>query len=114
MVAAAPTGKAGAPSVGEFHSHLVGGRRMTVLKYFALPIAAGLLIAAELGAQNLTGTLSGRVVDSTTQQPLAGATVRIEGTQRGTLTADNGMFTFGGVAAGTHQLRVSRIGYAPL
>jgi iron complex outermembrane receptor protein len=87
---------------------------MTLLKYFVLPVTAGLLLAAKVDAQNLTGTISGRVVDSATSQPLAGATVRIEGTQRGTLTADNGTFTLGGVPAGTHQLRVSRIGYSPL
>jgi len=87
---------------------------MTLLRYFVLPIAGGMLMAAQLGAQDLTGAITGRVVDSTTQQPLAGVTIRIEGMQRGTITADNGGFTLGAVPVGTHQVRATRIGYAPL
>ena len=87
---------------------------MAMVRFLVLAITGGLLLAAPIDAQDLTGTISGRVVDSTTQQPLAGATVRVEGTQRGTITADNGGFTIGGVPAGTHQVRATRIGYAPL
>jgi iron complex outermembrane receptor protein len=87
---------------------------MALVKSFVVAIAGVLLIGTQLDAQDLTGTISGRVVDSTSQQPLAGATVRIDGTQRGTITADNGGFTLGGVPAGTHQVRVTRIGYAPV
>ena len=87
---------------------------MAMVRFLVLALTGGLLLAAPIDAQDLTGTISGRVVDSTTQQPLAGATVRVEGTQRGTITADNGGFTIGGVPAGTHQVRATRIGYAPL
>jgi TonB-linked SusC/RagA family outer membrane protein len=77
-------------------------------------LVGGLLWAAQLGAQAPTGTITGRVVDSATQRPLPGATIRIEGTQRGAITGDDGAFRMAGVPAGTHQVRAARIGYAPL
>ena len=85
-----------------------------VLRYFVLAAIGGLLSAAQLGAQVLTGTITGRVADSATARPLAGATVRVEGTQRGAITGDDGVYTVSGVPAGTHQVRATRIGYAPL
>jgi TonB-dependent starch-binding outer membrane protein SusC len=74
-------------------------------------VVVGLLWAARLGAQG-TGTISGRAVDSTSQQPLSSVTVMIVGTQRGTLTRNDGGFAMSGVPAGTVRLRASRIGYA--
>ncbi|HEY0777789.1 MAG TPA: carboxypeptidase-like regulatory domain-containing protein, partial [Gemmatirosa sp.] len=59
-----------------------------------------------------TGTITGRVVDSTTQQPLPGATIRLNGTERGASTREDGSFTLTAVPTGQQQLRVSRIGYA--
>jgi len=87
---------------------------MTPVRYFVLAIAGGLLSAAQLGAQVTTGTITGRVADSASLRPLPGATIRIEGTQRGAITGDDGGFTVGGVPAGTHQVRATRIGYAPM
>ena len=74
-------------------------------------LVGGLLLAAPLGAQGTTGTITGRVIDAPTQQPLAAVTVVIEGTQRGTLSRPDGNFTLSDVPAGTHQLRATRIGY---
>jgi TonB-dependent starch-binding outer membrane protein SusC len=71
-----------------------------------------LLCAVPLAAQTPTGTITGRVFDATTMQPLAGATVAVEGTQRGTATRSDGAFLLTGVPVGTHQLRASLIGYA--
>jgi iron complex outermembrane receptor protein len=67
---------------------------------------------AQAGAQEATGTISGRVVDSTSQQPLAGVTVRISGTQRGALTQADGAFILPGVPAGPQPIQANRIGYA--
>ena len=77
----------------------------------AVPILALLsLRSLPLAAQN-TGTISGRVTDSTTQQPLSGVQLQVVGTDRRTLTADDGNFLLSDVPAGVHQLRASRIGY---
>ena len=64
-----------------------------------------------LAAQN-TGTITGRVMDSTTQQPLSGVTMQVVGTDRRTLTGEDGNFLLTDVPAGIQQLRASRIGYA--
>ena len=77
-------------------------------------IVGGLLLAVPLGAQETTGTITGRVIDGPTQQPLAAVTVVIEGTQRGTLSRPDGVFLLSGVPAGTHSLRATRIGYDPV
>lgn len=87
---------------------------MALVRSFVLALAAGLLSAAPLGAQVTTATITGQVADSASQRPLAGATVRVDGTQRGAMTADDGRFTITGVPAGTHQVRATRIGYAPM
>ena len=58
------------------------------------------------------GTITGRVVDATSQQPVASATVAVVGTQRGTLTAPDGTFRLVGVVPGQVTVRVQRIGYA--
>lgn len=73
----------------------------------------GLLCAAPVvaHAQATTGTLTGRVVDSTSQAPISAVTVRVDGTQLGTVTRDDGTFTIAGVPTGARTLRVTRIGF---
>ena len=85
---------------------------MALVRFFVLAIAGGLLSAAQLGAQG-TGSITGRVVDSTSQQPIGSVTVRIDGTARGTVTRDDGTFMLAGVPVGLARVRAARIGYAP-
>ncbi|HEX5074282.1 MAG TPA: SusC/RagA family TonB-linked outer membrane protein [Gemmatimonadaceae bacterium] len=77
-------------------------------------VVAALLIGAALGsplrAQG-TGSVSGRVVDSTTQQPVANAQVQVVGTQIGGLTRLDGRYFLQGVAVGPQRIRVTRIGF---
>jgi TonB-linked SusC/RagA family outer membrane protein len=78
-------------------------------------VLAALAIAVlpdRLAAQG-DGTISGRVIDQTTQNPVADAQVVLAGTQRGAQTDQQGRFTITGVPAGTYELRVRRVGYAP-
>ncbi|HWL38873.1 MAG TPA: SusC/RagA family TonB-linked outer membrane protein [Gemmatimonadaceae bacterium] len=58
-----------------------------------------------------SGTISGRVIDQATQAPVQAAQVVIVGTQRGAMTDQDGRYTITGVPAGTHELRVRRVGY---
>jgi hypothetical protein len=76
----------------------------------ALPCAL-VVTAMQAGAQATTGTIVGRTLDSTSQQPLSNVTVSVQGTQRGALTRNDGGFTLGGVPAGTYTVRANRIGY---
>jgi len=85
------------------------------LNRFAVPaLVAGLLWTIPLHGQGTTGTITGRVIDSTTQQPLPGVSMQVVGTDRRTLTANDGTFQLNDVPAGIQQLRASRIGYAML
>jgi TonB-dependent starch-binding outer membrane protein SusC len=76
-------------------------------------IVGVMLPVSQLAAQGATGNIAGRVVDSTSQQVLSSVTVQIEGTQRGTLTRNDGGFLLQAVPVGTVRVRVARIGYSP-
>ena len=58
------------------------------------------------------GTISGRVVDKATNNPVPSAQVTIVGSTRGALTSDKGEYTLRGVNAGPLTLRATRLGYA--
>ena len=72
---------------------------------------ASVMVTAPLAAQG-TGIVSGRVIDSASQQPLVSATIRVIGTTSGTLTRNDGTYTLSGIRPGPQQLRVTRIGFA--
>jgi TonB-linked SusC/RagA family outer membrane protein len=57
------------------------------------------------------GTVTGRVIDVSTNAPILSAQVQIVGTGRGGITADDGRFRIANVRPGTYQVRVLRIGY---
>lgn len=59
-----------------------------------------------------TGTVQGVIVDASSSQPLAGVQVVIEGTDRTTITNDQGRYMITGVPAGEHTLVVETLGYS--
>ena len=58
-----------------------------------------------------TGELSGFVRDSRTEEPLIGVTVRLEDTERGSITDVNGFFTIQGIPTKTYNVTASYVGY---
>ncbi len=58
------------------------------------------------------GRVTGIVRSAETQRPLSGAQVFIQGTRIGGLSNAEGRYVINGVPAGTHQVRVTIIGYA--
>jgi TonB-linked SusC/RagA family outer membrane protein len=58
------------------------------------------------------GVLRGVVLDSISQQPIAGAQVQLVGTNRGVSTDASGVYSISGVPEGPASLRIQRIGYA--
>lgn len=58
------------------------------------------------------GTITGRVTDATTGNGIAAADISIEGTRWRTITNNEGRFLLSGIAPGTYNLQVRRIGYA--
>ncbi len=61
--------------------------------------------------QTATGSVTGQVVDESTQRPLAGAAVTVVGTQLGTVTNTDGRYLITRVPVGSQQVQVSLIGH---
>lgn len=61
-----------------------------------------------------SGRLIGRLVDRETGRPVATAAVSVEGRPAESASDRQGLFRLTGVPAGRHELRVRRLGYAPL
>jgi len=84
---------------------------MKIVRHLAPALVAGLFWAVPLGAQDSTGVIAGKVVDQTTQQPLANVEVAVPGTPLRDLSRNDGTFRLTGVHAGAQRLRATRIGY---
>lgn len=69
--------------------------------------------AARAGAGVERGSLGGAVFDAATGTPLAGAAVRIEGTDLTAVTDERGVYRFPAVPAGTHTVVLDYLGDAP-
>lgn len=75
----------------------------------AASFALALIGVGEAHAQQ--GTVTGTVIDASTQQPLAGVAVSVAGTNRGGMTNTEGRYLIVGAPAGSQELRASLIGY---
>ena len=80
---------------------------LRALVFIAILGTAGTAAAQEAA---LRGTVRERVGNA----PVAGAQVMLTGLSRGALTDSLGRFAVEGIPAGTHDLQVQRLGYAPL
>lgn len=85
------------------------------IRRHALLLVTALLLstfASTAAAQRFTARIEGRVFDASTGEPLAGATVRVDGTTLGTATDADGRFEIGNVPGGIYTLRISFVGFA--
>ncbi len=87
---------------------------MRLTRYAVPALVGGLLWAVPLSGQGSTGSITGQVTDAGTQQGLSGVSIRVLGTQLGTQSRTDGGYTLTDIPAGSHRVRVTRIGYAPL
>jgi TonB-linked SusC/RagA family outer membrane protein len=71
------------------------------------------LMALRVPAVQAQGSIAGRVAESRATQPIAGATLEVEGTGLGAITDDQGRYRIANVPAGSYTLIARRIGYAP-
>ncbi|HEV8357272.1 MAG TPA: TonB-dependent receptor [Gemmatimonadales bacterium] len=78
-------------------------------------LLGGLLLAvpAHLPAQESTGTITGKVIDGTSDQPVTGVEIGVAGTPLRTVTRPDGTFQLRNVPVGPHRIRTARIGYSP-
>lgn len=87
---------------------------MAVVRRLSFALLIGLIWPMSSGAQNPvppSGSITGRVVDAGTQQPVPDVSVFVEGTRRGAVTGPDGTFTIGGVPSGSQTVRARHIGY---
>src|SRR5579859_3982107 len=77
-----------------------------LIAFFILLCSTGGLLAQSPG-----NTLAGTVTDSITGKPLAGVSVYLNNTSKGTVSASDGVFRLS-LPPGTYQLVVSAVGYA--
>ncbi len=68
------------------------------------------VVATSLWAQ--TAILSGTVTDAKTQEPLIGATVKLEGTTKGGITDINGFYQITDIEPQTYNVTASFVGYS--
>lgn len=61
-----------------------------------------------------TGSISGFAKDINTEEPLIGATVQIDSTDKGTITDLDGFFTLENIPTGSYNFTVSFVGYKPV
>lgn len=85
---------------------------MTVRKL--LTLACALFACAPAVLYGQTANITGTVTDAGTGQVLAGASVRLDDSDRGALSNVDGRYTISGVSVGTHTVTASYIGYADL
>lgn len=78
----------------------------------AASLALLLVLAGAVEAQE--GSIQGVVLDAAGERPLAATQVHIPELGIGSLTDQNGRFQLSGVPAGTREIRVERLGYAPV
>jgi len=100
-----------APPSHRLRSRMTRGRSGLARTVAAL-MAAAAIFAQPARAQG-GGSVSGRVTDAATGQPVQQARVLVAGTQNATLTAENGRYTLRLTTTGPVSLEVSRIGYEP-
>ncbi|HVT37447.1 MAG TPA: SusC/RagA family TonB-linked outer membrane protein [Gemmatimonadaceae bacterium] len=73
--------------------------------------AVTLILLGASGSLGAQGTVTGRITDAATTQPLGSVQVMVVGTNIGGLTNDDGRYTLRGVPAGNQELQVLRVGY---
>lgn len=74
-------------------------------------VALAAALAPSRASAQTSGSVTGQVVDRNTRQPVPDAQIFVAGTQRGTVTNQQGRFTINGVPAGAREIRVRRVGY---
>ena len=91
---------------------------MNVTKTLQLLSSAGLVALASLmlllpaRGQDTAATLSGRVTDAETDEPLSGANIYMASTGRGTTSTSDGTYQFTGLPVGQYTVVYSFTGYA--
>jgi TonB-linked SusC/RagA family outer membrane protein len=88
-------------------------RTCKVVRTLAQAAFLGTLAVGTATAQTpQLGTITGRVTDASNGQPVSAAQIGVVGTNIGTQATSDGQYTLRGVAPGTLELRVLRVGFS--
>ena len=85
--------------------------RKVLLSAFLGTLAAGSAVAQQATQQ---GSITGRITDAATGQPVSAAQVNVVGTTLGAQATTDGQYTIRGVAPGTVEVRVLRVGFSEM
>ncbi|MET0392150.1 MAG: TonB-dependent receptor [Chitinophagaceae bacterium] len=83
------------------------------MKLRALFFIAGILFSAIVSAQTRL-SISGKITDARTGEPLAGATVHFPDLRRGAASGTDGGYTIANLAPGKYLVEISHLGYSSL
>lgn len=83
---------------------------MTRVRLLRAVLTGALMFAVPLGVQAQTGTISGRVFDTGTLQPVSGVVVMVDGFS--VLSGSEGRFSLANLPPATYTVRTSMLGYA--
>lgn len=61
-----------------------------------------------------TGSITGVVVDKSTQQPLDGASIKLDGSEKGAIADSLGKFRIASIPVKSYNLEISKVGYKTL
>jgi hypothetical protein len=84
------------------------------MRYVLSVLMIVMLILHNGYGQEGSGTITGRVLDAMTNQPLPGANVVVSGLTLGAATDSEGQFRIERLPFGTYSLRTTMVGYMPL
>jgi TonB-linked SusC/RagA family outer membrane protein len=83
---------------------------MRQLRLFMLCLLGLVILPVRADAQG-SGSITGQVLDRTTRAPLTNVLVTVNGTTLSSVTNQQGRYVIQNVPSGTHELRVSMLGY---
>lgn len=89
-----------------------GHRRRSLPVFLAGAISLLVITASSLFAQEATGRVAGRIVESDGVTPIAGAQVFVLSSSAGAITGDDGRFVIARAPLGSQTVRASMLGYA--
>ena len=85
---------------------------MRCIKCF--PLLITLLLCLTQLAYAQTGTISGRVTDKKSEQPITGAAILLDGTTLGAIADTDGHFSIKDIPARSYNVRIQSLGYDPV
>ncbi|MEL7834073.1 beta-sandwich domain-containing protein [Fodinibius sp. N2] len=86
-------------------------KKTTIFSAVILLIGMTIMAGNAVAQENVEVSLTGEVVDASTQEALSGVQLTLEGADKETTSSDDGSFTFEMVSAGTYTLTATADGY---